>query len=61
MNYEDRYPIGQQNFKILREEDAYYVDKTAQRPAPLKITSSNLIRSLNPGSLGETLYDIVII
>lgn len=29
MYYEDRYPIGQQNFKILREEDAYYVDKTA--------------------------------
>lgn len=29
MIYEDRYPIGQQNFKILREEDAYYVDKTA--------------------------------
>ncbi|MDE7097491.1 MAG: AAA family ATPase, partial [Muribaculaceae bacterium] len=29
MYYEDRYPIGQQNFKILREEDAFYVDKTA--------------------------------
>ena len=29
MYYEDRYPIGQQNFKILREENAFYVDKTA--------------------------------
>lgn len=28
MDYEDRYPIGQQNFKTIREEDAYYVDKT---------------------------------
>lgn len=29
MNYKDRYPIGQQNFKEIRCEDAFYVDKTA--------------------------------
>ena len=29
MNINDRYPIGQQNFKQIRDDDAYYVDKTA--------------------------------
>lgn len=24
----DRYPIGQQDFSVLREGDAFYVDKT---------------------------------
>ncbi len=28
MQDSDRYPIGQQDFKTLRERDAYYVDKT---------------------------------
>ena len=29
MEDKDRYPIGQQDFKTLREDDAFYVDKTA--------------------------------
>lgn len=28
MSYRNRYPIGQQDFKVLREGDALYVDKT---------------------------------
>lgn len=29
MDDRDRYPIGQQNFREIRKDDAYYVDKTA--------------------------------
>lgn len=29
MDDKERYPIGQQDFKTLRIDDAYYIDKTA--------------------------------
>lgn len=55
MEIEDRYPIGQQNFKELRKGNAYYIDKTTFIERIVKSQSKYYFLA-RPRRFGKSLF-----
>lgn len=55
MAYNDRYPIGQQDFKTLRKDDAIYIDKTSFVEKIVKSKSKYYFLA-RPRRFGKSLF-----